>query len=244
MILGVPFELVQGHQALSRVDGEISVFGIVAWPTRFPVEFQCETSLLLRCNGNIGIPFQTMQGNPPPISRWGGAKGLRLRCVGKLGVTLKWRQDCWGTSEFHKGCRVPYRVSRGNVWFLARCCSGKEPHLTLRGESRGFHRGLVGSLGSLSSCDVGLKILLILLHGSQVSFWVVTGTSGFLPSHCRVNIPQIDLCPETPCSSPVGTGISRLPSMFPWGVGSRLELKQRTLLSSCNGYLLGPFKWP
>ena len=30
MILGVPFESVQGHQALSRVDGEISVFGIVA----------------------------------------------------------------------------------------------------------------------------------------------------------------------------------------------------------------------
>ena len=29
MILGVPFELVQGNQALSRVDGEIGVFGIV-----------------------------------------------------------------------------------------------------------------------------------------------------------------------------------------------------------------------
>ena len=30
LILGVPFESVQGHQALSRVNGEISVFGIVA----------------------------------------------------------------------------------------------------------------------------------------------------------------------------------------------------------------------
>ena len=56
-ILMVPFELVQGHQALSRVDGEITVFGTVAQPTRVPVEFQCETGLLLRCDGNFGIPF-------------------------------------------------------------------------------------------------------------------------------------------------------------------------------------------
>ena len=105
------------------------------------------------------------------------------------------------------------------------------PHLALRGESCGFPRGLVGSLGFLPGCDVDLRILLILHHGSQVSFRVVTGTSGFLPSHCRVNIPQIDLCPETPCSSPVGTGISGLHSRFPWGVRPRLELKQRTLLS-------------
>ena len=47
------------NKALSRVDGEIGVFGIVVRPTRFPVEFQCETGLLLRCDGNVGIPFQT-----------------------------------------------------------------------------------------------------------------------------------------------------------------------------------------
>ena len=65
LILGVPFELVQGHQALSRVDGEIGVFGIVAQPTRVPVEFQCETGLLLRWDRNVGIPFKTKQGNRP-----------------------------------------------------------------------------------------------------------------------------------------------------------------------------------
>ena len=64
-IFVVPFESVQGHQALSRVDGEISDFGIVARPTRVPFQFQCETGLLLRCNGNVGIPFQTKQGNQP-----------------------------------------------------------------------------------------------------------------------------------------------------------------------------------
>ena len=51
------------NQALSRVDGEIGVFGIVARPTRFPFKCQCETSLLLRCDGKVSIPFQTKQGN-------------------------------------------------------------------------------------------------------------------------------------------------------------------------------------
>ena len=68
MILGVPFESVQGHQALSRVDGEISAFGIVARPTRFPVEFQCESGHLLSCNGNVRIAFQTKQ-ETRPLSR-------------------------------------------------------------------------------------------------------------------------------------------------------------------------------
>ena len=75
MILGVPFELVQGHQALSRVDGEIGVFGIVAQPTRVPVEFQCETGLLLRWDRNVGIPFKTKQGNRPSSRDDEGQRG-------------------------------------------------------------------------------------------------------------------------------------------------------------------------
>ena len=54
-----------GHQALSRVDGEISVFGIVARSMRVSLEFQCDTSLLLSCDGNVGIPFQRKQRNEP-----------------------------------------------------------------------------------------------------------------------------------------------------------------------------------
>ena len=74
-ILGVPFELVQGHQALSRVDGEIGVFGIVARPTRVPLEFHCETDLLLRGNRNVGIPFQRKQGNRPSSRDEEGQRG-------------------------------------------------------------------------------------------------------------------------------------------------------------------------
>ena len=134
--------------------------------------------------------------------------------------------------ELHKGVEYLFQISRGYVGLLLRCCSGKGTHFTLRGESRGFPQGLAGNLGFLSSCDVDLMVTLVLPLGSQVSFKVVTGTSGFLSSHCRGNRPQIDLCPETPCSSPVATEICGLHSRFTWGVRLHLELKEGILLSS------------
>ena len=73
------------------MDGEISVFGIVAQPTRVPLEFHCEASLLLRDDGNVGIPFQRKQGNRV-------AKGLRLRSAGEIGVPLEWGRVCWKTA--------------------------------------------------------------------------------------------------------------------------------------------------
>ena len=48
---------------LSRGDWEIGVFRNVAPPTRLHLEFLRETGLILRCDRNVGIPFQTKQGN-------------------------------------------------------------------------------------------------------------------------------------------------------------------------------------
>ena len=69
LILGVPFELVQGNQALSQVDGELCVSQFVAR--------QVETGLLLRCNEDVGIPFQTKQGNRPSFEMRSG-KGAQI----------------------------------------------------------------------------------------------------------------------------------------------------------------------
>ena len=130
MILGIPFESVQGRQALSRVDGEIGDFGIMALPTRVPVEFQCETGLLLRCDGNVGIPFQTKQGNRPSSRVEQGKRGLLLSCSWKLSVALESERISREALGFHKGCQVPFRLTRGNVGFLRKCCIVKGPHLT------------------------------------------------------------------------------------------------------------------
>jgi len=74
-VLVVPFDSVQEHEALSRVDGEISVFGIVARPMMVPVEFQCKTGLLLGCDGHVNIPVQPNQGNQPSCRGEEGQRG-------------------------------------------------------------------------------------------------------------------------------------------------------------------------
>ena len=53
---------------------------------RLPLEFQCETGLLLRVDGKVRIPFQKA-GESTLMSISGAEKGFRLSCAGKLGVS-------------------------------------------------------------------------------------------------------------------------------------------------------------
>ena len=92
------FELLQGIEALSRVDGDIGVLANGGMTPRIPLEFQGETGLLLRCDGNVGIPLQMKQGNGPSPREEEGKMGLFLSCGGKLGVPLEWTRVCRGTS--------------------------------------------------------------------------------------------------------------------------------------------------
>ena len=57
------------------MDGEIGVFRNVARTMRLPLEFHCETGLLLRCDGKVRIPFQTKQGNRPSCRDQEGRRG-------------------------------------------------------------------------------------------------------------------------------------------------------------------------
>ena len=65
LILGVTFESLQGHEALSPVEGDIGVFANGSPTPGVPLEFQGENGLLLRCSGKVGIPLQMKQGNGP-----------------------------------------------------------------------------------------------------------------------------------------------------------------------------------
>ena len=47
------------------MDGDIGVFSNGGMTPGVPLQFQGETSLLLKCDGNIGIPLQMKQGNGP-----------------------------------------------------------------------------------------------------------------------------------------------------------------------------------
>ena len=86
--------------------------------------------------------------------------------------------------EFHEECEIPFRVPRGNVRYLWKHCSVKGPNLAWRGYFHGFSRDVVGSLGFLSlRGDLG--DMLVFPQGSQISFGVTRGTSGFLLRCCR-----------------------------------------------------------
>ena len=59
----VTFQLLQGTEAFSLVDGDMGVFSNGSTTPGVLLEFQGETSLLLRGNSNIRIPFPMKQGN-------------------------------------------------------------------------------------------------------------------------------------------------------------------------------------
>ena len=161
------------------------------------------------------------------MSRSGGRRGSDYVVPGNL-VFLLNETGMSGIFELHQGCQVPFRISRGNVGFLSRCCSGKGPHFAMRGEPRDISRVLAG----FWSYDGELREPLVLPQGSPISIRVVRGSWGLLLHDCRANRSHLSLCPETPCSSPVATGISMLHPNFSQGVRPHFEWKQRTPLSS------------
>ena len=61
-----------------------------------------------------------------------------MSCTGTVGVLHEWRWECWENSRVASRVSRTFRGSRGKLGFLSRCCSGKGPHLALRGESPCF----------------------------------------------------------------------------------------------------------
>ena len=123
------------------MDGEIHGFRIAQDP-QVPLKCQVDTSLLSRCDGDIGIHFQEKQGNRPSSRLEAGKTGLFLTCGGKLSIPLEWGWVSGNLMEFHKACQVPFRVTRGNVGFLWKRFSVKGPPEASRGEFRDL-RGVV-----------------------------------------------------------------------------------------------------
>ena len=82
------------------------------------------------------------------------------------------------------------------------------------------------------SCDWDLMEPLVLSQGSQASFQVAGGTSGYILSHCSEIGPHLAFRWETRGSSPVATEISGVLSSFKRAVRQHLVLSHETSLSS------------
>ena len=85
---------------------------------RLRLEFLCETDLLLRCDWNVGIPFQTNQGNGPScrdsegrrssdemmpgksvfLSSETGMSGNFLGCIKGVKYCFEFHEELWDFS--------------------------------------------------------------------------------------------------------------------------------------------------
>ena len=101
-----------------------------------------------------------------------GNSNLHSISDGELGIALESDRYAGEIFGLHQGCQVPFRISRGNVRFLLIRCSGKRPHLTMRGEPRGFSRVAV----RFSSYDGQLREPLMFPQGSPISIRVARGS--------------------------------------------------------------------
>ena len=113
--------------------------------------------------------------------------------------------------ELCEGCKGHFQGLRGKVGFLLRPCSGKEPHLALRGNFPVF----------FSSCGRKLGVPLVLRRGSQGPAHVASRNSSLHAS----------------CKGPLGFPLQSVPSPRS---SSRAEAGTSSFLSSADMYLKVP----
>ena len=118
--------------------------------------------------------------------------------------------------ELSQGCQRPVQGSGGKLGFLSISLSGKGPQLALRGESPGS--SLI-AVGFLLSYNGDLSYQLVTPLGGPVSTRVERVPSGFICGRCRGCGPQLELRPESECSSPGPTRTSG----FLWRVHRRVS---------------------
>ena len=146
--------------------------------------------------GRSGTPSRQIRGIDLHVEIRRG-EWLRLSGAGKISVPLERDQYVGELFELHQRCQVPFRISRGNVRFLLRLCSGKWLHLVITGAPRGFPRVAAG----FSRFDGEFREPHVLPLGNPISIRVMRWSLGLVLKHCRANRPNLGLCPETPCSS-------------------------------------------
>ena len=96
-IPGLTVESVLGSQVYLEVLGH---WGLLEWwyDPWSSSRLSSRDRILLRCDGNTGIPFRTKQGNGTSLQVEEGKLGFFLSCGGTLGVPLEGRQVCRGIS--------------------------------------------------------------------------------------------------------------------------------------------------
>ena len=164
-----------------------------------------------------------------------------MSCGSTLGFPLKQRRACLGNScELLQVCQRPLRGSRGKVGFLLRRCSGKGPHLALRGDSPGFSRVAAGNVGFLSSYTGTSGTRLCFLRKVQYPV-SCEGPLGIPFQSNRGQGPLLELIREPQVSCPVLRCISGSIWSFHRGVRPRIMWRYASPLCSRAGKAVSGF---
>ena len=140
------------------MDREIGIFRHVARPTRFPLDFQCETGLLLRCDGKVRIPFQIKQGNRPSCQDQEGRRGSNETVPGNSVFLLSETVMSGNFLSCIKGVKYRFEFQEATWDFSRDAALGKGLISRLRGILGVFlellwdSRVTTGIAGSLSCC--------------------------------------------------------------------------------------------
>ena len=86
---------------------------------KLPLEFQCETRLLLRCNGRVRILFHPKKGNRPSCIDQEGRRGSDLVVPGNL--VFLWSETSMSGIflSFIKGVKYHFEFQEG-TWDFSR----------------------------------------------------------------------------------------------------------------------------
>ena len=122
-----------------------------------------------------------------------------------MGFLSRYHREVREPLVLPQGSQVSIRVARASSGVLCSHGRGIRPQFAWKGQSQGVSQVAVGSLIP-SSCHGDLREPLMLSLGSQESFQVVRGFSGFLLSWCRRLGPHLVLRGESPWVSRVETG--------------------------------------
>ena len=138
--------------------------------------------MLLRCEGKVGIPFESNRGISPNLKMSWRTRGPSGDVVRNSGFLSSGDGGLGESLELHKGCQASFRVSRGNFGLLSWGCRGIGAHLQLKSETQGSSPVATGISGFLLSFNRGDRPHLGFRHGTPFSSRVAKGVSGFLSS--------------------------------------------------------------
>ena len=90
------------------MDGEISVLSNCGTTLGILSSFQVRPRLLLRCDGNVGIPFHMSRVIDTHLKMRRGKRGSSSVVVGNLVFLSSEDGYLRELLELHKGCQVPF----------------------------------------------------------------------------------------------------------------------------------------